>query len=115
MTIITTPGHTPGSISVKVKENGQIALLCGDSPKSAWEFIRGFPLHCYGSLEDFKDSIKKIRRVADLIIPGHDRPFLIKKGKVEYKKPLRIEIYVNLIPEEEELVYVITDQNRIRH
>lgn len=70
--IIELPGHTPGSIGLLIGNE----LLAGDAVSSAADAIA----HKAGLLAsrkeaDAKQSLKKALSLANIIYPGHDRPF----------------------------------------
>jgi len=114
ISVINTPGHTPGCISVKVEEENKTTVICGDCPRSAWELIKGESILCFGSPKDFKNTIKRIRKIANLIIPGHDRPFTIRKDEIIYQKSLNVDLYLYLNPKAEKpTVYTVTDRGII--
>jgi hydroxyacylglutathione hydrolase len=68
--VIHTPGHTPGSISLKMQEQGRTALFTGDSvlAQGRLAFINGPGF----DLDAHKASLKKLEQLdADMIFPGH--------------------------------------------
>lgn len=95
--VIKTPGHTPGGISLIIEGERRIAIA-GDIVKNAWEFRRGMPEGLYGRESDAKESINKLKEMADLIIPGHDRCFLYKKGRgeISFASDLDLRIFAKM-------------------
>jgi glyoxylase-like metal-dependent hydrolase (beta-lactamase superfamily II) len=68
--IVHTPGHTPGGISLVVREEGAIGLFPGDtaSAQGRLGFINGPGF----SLEEWKKSIKRMLDLKpDRMFPGH--------------------------------------------
>lgn len=68
--VVHTPGHTPGGISLVIKEEDATSLFPGDtaSAQGRLGFINGPGF----SLPDWKESIKKmIRLKPDRMFPGH--------------------------------------------
>ncbi len=96
--VLKTPGHTPGSISLIVEDYNVKVALAGDAVKNAWEFKNGVPEMFYGSRSDALESIRKLRDVADMIVPGHDRCFLYEKGegKVIFANDLDLQIFARM-------------------
>lgn len=93
---ISFPGHTPGVSGLVLME--ERVVFTGDSVKNAYDFTHGIPPYAIydGSLG--LESYKKIPPVADVIVPGHGRPFTINQGKIEYvgePKPIDIKVYPN--------------------
>jgi glyoxylase-like metal-dependent hydrolase (beta-lactamase superfamily II) len=91
MTLIETPGHTPGSISCLVREGDLRVALTGDAVKNAYEFLSGAP-DMSRDMEASRQTIKKISQHADIIIPGHDRAFSFDGNRIAYLSDARFEI-----------------------
>jgi len=95
-----TPGHTPGSIALQIKRTEEI-MLCGDAIKNAWEFMRGIPDMVYkGGSTAARRSIKRIRKMGTILVPGHDRPFRQKEGEIEFIGGINWSISADLYPRE---------------
>ncbi|WP_297215133.1 MBL fold metallo-hydrolase [Thermoplasma sp.] len=74
--IITTPGHTPGHISVLVIDGSKKIVIAGDAVPNLRAYDRGVPDLIFYNLEQAKKSIAKIKDLKpDVIYPGHDPPF----------------------------------------
>ncbi|RLE15384.1 hypothetical protein DRJ04_00520 [Candidatus Aerophobetes bacterium] len=95
--VFEVPGHTPGSIALQVKKSRSI-LLCGDAVKNAWEFVTGRPDVVYGSPFAAQKSIQKIKDMGEVIIPGHDRPFCQKEGKIEFIGEINWSVSADFYP-----------------
>jgi glyoxylase-like metal-dependent hydrolase (beta-lactamase superfamily II) len=79
--ILETPGHTLGHTSLSfVESNGKIVVVAADAvlTKDYFHYREVHP-----NSEDKEQAVKSIEiieKIADIIIPGHDKPFtLIKK------------------------------------
>lgn len=74
--IITTPGHTAGSISVMVDTAEGLAAIVGDAINSKAEYLE---LRVPEWIEDKKTYLKSIDKLTGLnpkiVVPGHDSPF----------------------------------------
>lgn len=99
--LLETPGHTPGSISLVVEERNGRTVIAGDAAKNAWEFKHNRLETFYGEEADAVRSIKKLKKVADLVIPGHDRCFLYdkKKGEISFLSDLDLRVFVRVSPD----------------
>jgi glyoxylase-like metal-dependent hydrolase (beta-lactamase superfamily II) len=97
--VFETPGHTPGSIALQIKRSKDI-VLCGDAIKNAWEFVLGRPDMVYHSLSLAQQSIQRIRKMGEIIIPGHDRPFHQKGEEIEFIGRTSWSILAELYPGE---------------
>ena len=93
---ILLPGHTPGNTGLLIKDKR--VILTGDAVKSARDFINNFPPPSFYSRTEALRSYEIIKRKADLIIPGHDRPFRMEGKRVKYtenKDNVTIKAYYN--------------------
>jgi glyoxylase-like metal-dependent hydrolase (beta-lactamase superfamily II) len=76
--IVHTPGHTQGSISVFVKADKKYAIA-GDAIPKYGNYERMVPPAINIDEKAALESIKLITKYADVIIPGHDPPFIVKR------------------------------------
>lgn len=91
--VIETPGHTPGSISLLVHTPEGQAALCGDTMHNSWSAVSGLPRLVFWDVDKAKASIRKILDRAEIIYPGHDRPFRLVAGRVHYVERTSIKIF----------------------
>ena len=76
ISIISTPGHTPGHIALSVKDGKKLIIMSGDAIPNLRAYRRGVPDIIFYDETKARESIKKIKELKpDLIIPGHDAPF----------------------------------------
>lgn len=74
--VLSTPGHTPGHIALKVSDGGRLIILSGDSVPNLRAYRRGLPDFVFHNLQEARESVARIRKLKpDVIIPGHDPPF----------------------------------------
>ena len=102
LTIYHTPGHTPGGISLLV-QGEQRHILIGDAIKNAGQFLKGEPDDTDEKwVSQFANqwiaTRRRIEELADVFVPGHDRPFSVKDGKVIYQAHTEIDIYGYFYP-----------------
>ena len=99
ITTLLTPGHTPGGLSLCIKEEhgGRTIVVAGDSIKNGREAVLGEASMVFGSIDEARQSIHKVLSLGDLIIPGHDRPFTydFEQG-VKYIMGYDVEFNVNI-------------------
>jgi glyoxylase-like metal-dependent hydrolase (beta-lactamase superfamily II) len=76
--VVHTPGHTAGSVSVFIKAD-QKYVVAGDALPRYGNFEKMTPPGINIDPALALESIKRITRYADVIIPGHDPPFLTKR------------------------------------
>jgi glyoxylase-like metal-dependent hydrolase (beta-lactamase superfamily II) len=80
--IIMTPGHTPGCISLVLQEeNKPVIVLAGDAVKNLAELSTGKVAMSLNN-EASSQSIKRIRNIADIVVPGHDRVLKIEQDRI---------------------------------
>ena len=90
--LLHTPGHSPGSLSVMVETDDGLCAVTGDVLHYAnVALTRRNPL-VFWNEKEATQSIDRLLGEADLIYPGHDRPFRVVKGEIEYLIPLKLTI-----------------------
>ncbi|MFH1141955.1 MAG: MBL fold metallo-hydrolase [Chloroflexota bacterium] len=88
VSILETPGHSAGHISVLVHTSEGLVIIAGDALSDAGALARGMPFLVFWDVEQARSSVQKIRSAASRVYPGHDRPFQLKRdGGVEYLVP----------------------------
>lgn len=84
--IFPTPGHSRGSLSVLIKDahstfgaTGETIVIAGDALPLQANYLKGVPpaIHC--DRAESCRSMARILAVADWVIPGHDRPFRVRR------------------------------------
>ena len=76
ITIIQTPGHTDGHISVLVKTQEGVLCVAGDAISFMENLTENKVSFLHVNVRDFYQSVEKIRRLADRVFPGHDEQYL---------------------------------------
>lgn len=79
--VILTPGHSPGSQSVLVNTSAGIYAIPGDlvTIMEAWEARPMIPNGLHVDLISHTESLKKLHKACDFILPSHDPKTLAKK------------------------------------
>ena len=74
VTCISIPSHTPGFQGVLVQTEKGKHFIAGDAVGlfENWETIPHVPSGIFNNLEQYYQSIAKIDKVADVVLPGHD-------------------------------------------
>lgn len=76
--LVHTPGHTEGSMSIFVESDRRYAIV-GDAIPLRANYDKGVPPRLNCDSDEAVSSMRKIIRWADVIVPGHDRPFSVRK------------------------------------
>ncbi|KIF77986.1 hypothetical protein QR77_37515 [Streptomyces sp. 150FB] len=77
VTVTALPGHTAGSIGLTVETAAGTALLTGDAVSSARALRSGRCTVISAGEDAAARSMEHVRAHADLVYPGHDRPFTV--------------------------------------
>jgi len=76
--IMETPGHTLESISV-VCESSRRIVMAGDAIPLMGNYLKKVPPRIHMDRYLAMKSMERIINVADLVVPGHDSPFLVRE------------------------------------
>lgn len=97
------PGHTPGGLVV-YRQGPSTVALCGDTIKNAWEALNGKPSAAGVDGAAAAGSIRRVLARSEVLVPGHDRPFCIRNGAVEFLAPFSWQVRGHLLPGPEDEV-----------
>ncbi len=76
MGVLSTPGHTPDSVSIFMEgDDGLVYVAAGDAIPTEDNFVKWVPPAINYDREEALRSMEKIVERADIIIPGHGKPF----------------------------------------
>lgn len=87
-----TPGHSPGSIVAMVEKDDGVAAVTSDVLHVARAALERRNPSVFWNEADAVRSIDRVLDTADVIYPGHDRPFRVAGGAIEYLRPLDITL-----------------------
>ena len=91
--LMIVPGHTAGFLAIlATDENGIRHMMAGDAIPHACNAVSGKHERGWFNQELADTNIKRLCQMGDIIYPGHDRPFRMVNGAVEYVKPTSITI-----------------------
>ncbi|MBO0852035.1 MAG: hypothetical protein J2P20_21420, partial [Pseudonocardia sp.] len=83
--VVDAPGHSAGTIAVKVDTEDGVAVITGDSIQNSTVARERRNALVFWSDELATRTIDKLVTLADVIYPGHDQAFRIDaRGNVEY-------------------------------
>jgi len=90
--VMHTPGHSPGSLCLDVETPEGRCILTEDVLLFAGQALtRTHPVVFWNEKQAIK-SIDRVLQAADIIYPGHDQPFRIVDGNIDYVEPLDLTI-----------------------
>lgn len=87
------PGHTPGQMALALDTEDGVLVLAGDSVKNRSELMFEYSDQ-YVDQKASSNSIRRIKNMADIVLPGHDGYLLIRDGKVIPKEELDLDIFL---------------------
>jgi glyoxylase-like metal-dependent hydrolase (beta-lactamase superfamily II) len=79
--LIATPGHTEDCISAIVSELEKTIVVAGDALPTLNNFLKRLPPFLNIDRQMALASISRIVEIADVVVPGHDKPFLTADGR----------------------------------
>jgi|FaiFalDrversion3_1042247.scaffolds.fasta_scaffold00914_2 N-acyl homoserine lactone hydrolase len=90
--IIELIGHSPGSIGVEVETEQGLCIITGDALHFASVALSGENPLVFWDDRLARQSIQRVVQRADVIYPGHDQPFRLVNGRIEYLHPFDITL-----------------------
>lgn len=84
--IIRVVGHSPGHTALLVNTSNGPTCVSGDAIHNGRTYLTEHEsiITMGGRQEDADNSIRKIKKMAKIIYPGHDAPFIGKGNSIEY-------------------------------
>ena len=99
ITIIDTPGHTLGHLSVQVQIDEDRVLIAGDAMPAAATIERKLPYNVFFDVKQATESVERMVDSSNVFYPGHDRPFRLDQvngGGVQYLHgPTQVEVFAS--------------------
>jgi N-acyl homoserine lactone hydrolase len=83
--VVELPGHSPCVLGLLIETASERILLASDAIQSADVAVSGQNRLVFWNVRQADESVRRARRLADVIYPGHDQPFrLSTELKPEY-------------------------------
>ena len=93
VSVLETPGHTKGHMSILANVDGEDVLIAGDAMPESGTVARGIPYNIFWDVEDAYASVEKMVASSKVFYPGHDRPFRVEGDEIVYLHgPSNIEV-----------------------
>lgn len=80
VTVVETPGHTRGHISLLVETPSGTVAVSGDALAEAGAPARGKPTLIFWDEAQAEASVRRLLEASRTFYPGHDRPFRVGEG-----------------------------------
>src|SRR5690606_26885128 len=80
ISVLATPGHSPGSMALIVRGPDGTSAVCGDALPNTWSVSSGLPRLVFYDVEEARRSIRLLLDSGQTIYPGDDRPFRVVAG-----------------------------------
>lgn len=90
--VLELPGHSPGSIGLEVETDEGVCILVGDAIHNGRVARAGRSPLVFWDQQQADASIRRCVESGSLIYPGHDRPFRLRNGELEYEGDFAITI-----------------------
>ncbi len=90
VSVMATPGHSPGSQTVLVRTADGMIGIVGDALPSSGSIAAGLPDNVFWDEDAARTSVSRIVERCAIVYPGHDRAFRIRNGGFEYIESTRI-------------------------
>ena len=88
--VIDLPGHSAGSMGLVVDTPDGTSVVAGDAVAGAAAAVSGQIPIIFWSEEKARASVRRVLDLNAAIYPGHDRPFRVRNGNVEYLEEFHI-------------------------
>jgi N-acyl homoserine lactone hydrolase len=92
--VMETPGHTACMLSLDIAMPEGRTVLGSDALTNAAALIHGEPGLVLYDHEAARKSIQRMASIAEIVYPGHERPFRWKDGAAEYLEEPRFRLHV---------------------
>ena len=90
--VLHTPGHSAGSICILVETDQGKCVLTSDVLLFANQALSRTHPVVFWNREQAIRSLDRVVEEADIIYPGHDQPFRLVNGEVEYVEQMKLNI-----------------------
>jgi glyoxylase-like metal-dependent hydrolase (beta-lactamase superfamily II) len=90
--IVAAPGHSAGTIAVTATIDAGIAVIAGDSIQNSLVAMERRNALVFWNEPLARRTIDKLLAVADIVFPGHDRPFRMRHGQAEYIRDFQLTL-----------------------
>ncbi len=91
--VLDLPGHSPGSIGISVETDDGLAVLAGDALHVSGVATSEVNPLVFWDERAATASIRRVKRVADVIHPAHDAAFrILANGELEFQRTIEMAV-----------------------
>ena len=105
------PGHSVGLQGLVVQTDGGDLVLASDALWSARDAVRGHPDVAFFDPEKGQASLNRALAAGRVYYPGHDRPFTLSHGRVNYLTQYRYHLRFSFQPDGRDIETLISTQD----
>ena len=92
--VLHTPGHSAGTMALIVQTAEGPVAITGDGVANARAAVTKVNSNVFWSEEDSRRSIERVLAAAEIVYPGHDRPFrMLRDGRIEHLAVRRLAFF----------------------
>jgi len=91
--IVDAAGHTAGSLAYALRVDGRLAVITGDALPWAEVGRQQRSALVFWDLERSQETIARLVEMADVLYPGHDRPFQLVDGEIVYEMDFEMTMF----------------------
>jgi glyoxylase-like metal-dependent hydrolase (beta-lactamase superfamily II) len=106
------PGHSVGLQGLAIKGGEGTHVLASDALWSARDAVRGHPDVAFFDPAKGQASLSRALAAGSIFYPGHDRPFTLKDGKVEYRMQYTYHMRFSFQPDGRDITTMISTEDR---
>jgi N-acyl homoserine lactone hydrolase len=106
------PGHSVGLQGLVVDAAGGDLVLASDALWSARDAVRGHPDVAFFDPEKGQQSLTRALGAGAVYYPGHDRPFTLKQGRVNYLTQYSYRMRFSFQPDGRDIESMISTEDR---
>lgn len=102
--VIDAPGHSAGSMVLAVETDAGLAVVAGDAIQNRLVASSRRNMMVFWDEKQANRTVEQLLSVADIIYPGHDRPFGVSGNDIEYLSPFSLT-FTNLAADQKGLSF----------
>jgi glyoxylase-like metal-dependent hydrolase (beta-lactamase superfamily II) len=90
---VDASGHTAGSTAYAIERAGEVSLVTGDALPYAEVARQRTSALVFWDVPKADTTVARLTDLADVLYPGHDRPFRLTDGEIDYQLPFEMTMF----------------------